>query len=186
MCSFWRNSSVWHDHRESCIVRFFEVRPNSVQVLATPNYLKISNLQTICPVCGPQFNSAVTRMSQFGVGMIMAGIFTLQLMPILVAIPPAMVRSSVMMLVHPAISRERDTGKQKQLREKLMLWLHLHASKRENDRSSRFLSRSSSTESIRSSLLSIEKAQRLIARFCFAPTLTLSLGKKLELPSVQH
>jgi hypothetical protein len=116
----------------------------------------------------------------------MAGIFTLQLMPILVAIPPAMVRSSVMMLVHPAISRERDTGKQKQLREKLMLWLHLHASKRENDRSSRFLSRSSSTESIRSSLLSIEKAQRLIARFCFAPTLTLSLGKKLELPSVQH
>lgn len=94
-------------------------------------------------------------MSQFGVGMIMAGIFTLQMMPILVAIPPAMVRSSVMMLVHPAISRERDTGKQKQLREKLMMWLHLHASKRENSRSSA-LSRSSSVDSMRSSLLAIE------------------------------
>ena len=31
-------------------------------------------------------------------------------MPLLIAIPPATVRSSVMMLVHPAISRERDTG----------------------------------------------------------------------------
>ena len=86
----------------------------------------------------------------------MAGIFTLQMMPILVAIPPAMVRSSVMMLVHPAISRERDTGKQKQLREKLMMWLHLHASKRENSRSSGALSRSSSVDSMRNSLLAIE------------------------------
>jgi hypothetical protein len=109
-------------------------------------------------MCGPEFNKAVTRMTQFGVGMIMAGIFTLQLMPILVAIPPAMVRSSVMMLVHPAISRERDTGKQKQLRAKLMSWLHLHASKRENAQSSETMSRSSSSDSIRSSLLSIEKA----------------------------
>ena len=39
-----------------------------------------------------------------------ASVFTLQLMPLLIAIPPATVRSSVMMLVHPAISRERDTG----------------------------------------------------------------------------
>ena len=108
-------------------------------------------------MCGPQFNSAITRMTQFGVGMIMAGIFTLQLMPILVAIPPAMVRSSVMMLVHPAISRERDTGKQKQLREKLMIWLHLHASKREQDASSGLMSRSSSCDSFKSSLLSMEK-----------------------------
>ena len=109
-------------------------------------------------MCGPQFNRAVIRMSQFGVGMIMAGIFTLQVMPILIAIPPAMVRSSVMMLVHPAISRERDTGKQKQLREKLMMWLHLHASNRENDRSIGNLSRSSSSDSVRSSLLSVEQA----------------------------
>lgn len=143
---------------------------NSAQVLATPNYLKISNLQTVCPLCGPEFNKAVTRMTQFGVGMIMAGIFTLQLMPILVAIPPAMVRSSVMMLVHPAISRERDTGKQKQLREKLMLWLHLNASKRENTRSNGMMSRSSSSDSMRSSLLSIEKAQVHSTPYCFGPT----------------
>jgi hypothetical protein len=135
-----------------------EARSNVSQVLATPNYLQMSNLQTICPLCGPQFNKAVTRMSQFGVGMIMAGIFTLQLMPILVAIPPAMVRSSVMMLVHPAISRERDTGKQKQLREKLMMWLHLHAAQRENARSVTTLSRSSSSDSMRSTLLSFNKA----------------------------
>ncbi len=104
--------------------------------------------------------------------MIMAGIFTLQLMPILVAIPPAMVRSSVMMLVHPAISRERDTGKQKQLREKLMSWLHLNASKRENTRSNGMMSRSSSSDSMRSSLLSIEKAQVHSTLYCFAPTHT--------------
>ena len=141
-------------------------RTDSVQILATPNYLKISNLQTICPLCGPQFNNAVTRMTQFGVGMIMAGIFTLQLMPILVAIPPAMVRSSVMMLVHPAISRERDTGKQKQLREKLMIWLHLHASKREQNASSGLMSRSSSSDSFKSSLLSMEKVGSLSSRLC--------------------
>jgi hypothetical protein len=61
--------------------------------------------------------------------------------------------------VHPAIARERDTGKQKQLRENLMKWLHLHASKRENAKSSGFLSRSSSTDSVKSSLLSAEMAR---------------------------
>ncbi len=115
----------------------------------------------------------------------MAGIFTLQLMPILVAIPPAMVRSSVMMLVHPAISRERDTGKQKQLREKLMSWLHLHASNRENARSSRIISRSSSSDSMRSSLLSIEKAQLHPPRHGF-PSLTYCSGTQHQLSPIQH
>jgi hypothetical protein len=70
----WRSSDLWNDNREyltSCTLLIDVTVFVSMQVLATPNYLQMSQLQTICPLCGPEFNKAVTRMAQFGVGMVM-------------------------------------------------------------------------------------------------------------------
>lgn len=75
----------------------------SVIVVGLPDYLAASNLDTICPFCGHDFNSTVRQVAEFSIGLFFACLFTFQLIPILVTIAPALVRASVLILIHPAL-----------------------------------------------------------------------------------
>ena len=58
---------------------------------------------TICPFCGHDFNRTVRQVAEFSIGLFFACLFTFQLIPILVTIGPALVRASVLILIHPGI-----------------------------------------------------------------------------------
>ena len=73
----------------------------SVIVVGLPDYLEASNLDTICPFCGTDFNRTVRQVAEFSIGLFFACLFTFQLIPILVTIGPALVRASVLILIHP-------------------------------------------------------------------------------------
>jgi len=75
----------------------------SVIVVGLPDYLEASNLDTICPFCGHDFNRTVRQVAEFSIGLFFACLFTFQLIPILVTIGPALVRASVLILIHPAL-----------------------------------------------------------------------------------
>ena len=44
-----------------------------------------SNLDTICPFCGFDFNRTVRQVAEFAIGLFFACLFTFQLFPILVS-----------------------------------------------------------------------------------------------------
>ena len=73
----------------------------SVILVGLPNYLEASNLDTICPYCGSDFNTMVRQVAEFSIGLFFACLFTFRLIPILVTIAPALVRASVLILIHP-------------------------------------------------------------------------------------
>ena len=75
----------------------------SVIVVGLPDYLEASNLDTICPFCGTNFNRVVRQVAEFSIGLFFACLFTFQLFPILITIAPALVRASVLILIHPAL-----------------------------------------------------------------------------------
>lgn len=75
----------------------------SVIIVGLPDYLEASNLDTICPFCGTDFNRTVRQVAEFSIGLFFACLFTFQLIPILVTIGPALVRASVLILIHPAL-----------------------------------------------------------------------------------
>lgn len=78
----------------------------SVIVVGLPDYLETSNLDEICPYCGYDFNRTVRQIAEFSIGLFFACLFTFQLIPILVTIGPALVRASVLILIHPTLQVE--------------------------------------------------------------------------------
>ena len=77
-----------------------------VIVVGLPDYLETSNLDEICPYCGHDFNRTVRQIAEFSIGLFFACLFTFQLIPILVTIGPALVRASVLILIHPTLQVE--------------------------------------------------------------------------------
>jgi hypothetical protein len=81
----------------------------SIILLSTPDYLGDSTLDQICPYCGESFNTTVRQVAEFTIGLFFAGLFTVQLLPILITIPPSLVRVNIFIILHPALSaQERD------------------------------------------------------------------------------
>jgi hypothetical protein len=81
----------------------------SVILVGLPDYLAASNLDTICPFCGEDFNKTVKQVAEFSIGLVFACIFTFQLLPVLLTIPPALVRASVLILIHPGLRKTDKT-----------------------------------------------------------------------------
>lgn len=50
------------------------------------------------------------QVAEFAIGLFFACLFTLQLMPILVTVVPALVRASVLILIHPSLQIEDLEG----------------------------------------------------------------------------
>ena len=80
----------------------------SVIVVGLPDYLEASHLDEICPFCGQDFNRTVRQVAEFSIGLFFACLFTFQLLPILITIGPALVRASVLILIHPSLQVEDD------------------------------------------------------------------------------
>ena len=81
----------------------------SVILVGLPNYLEASNLDTICPYCGSDFNTMVRQGAEFSIGLFFACLFTFQLLPVLMTIAPALVRASILILFHPEFQKEDQT-----------------------------------------------------------------------------
>jgi len=81
----------------------------SVILVGLPNYLEASNLDTICPYCGSDFNTMVRQVAEFSIGLFFACLFTFQLLPVLMTIAPALVRASILILFHPEFQKEDQT-----------------------------------------------------------------------------
>ena len=75
----------------------------SVILVVLPNYLEATHLEAICPYCGHEFNRMVKQVVEFSIGLFFAYLFTFQILPVLITIPPALVRASVLILVHPGL-----------------------------------------------------------------------------------
>jgi len=78
----------------------------SVMIVGLPDYLEASNLDKICPFCGHNFNRTVKQIAEFSIGLFFACLFTFRLIPILVTIAPALVRASVLIMIHPSLQVE--------------------------------------------------------------------------------
>ena len=74
--------------------------------MGLPDYLQASNLDTICPFCGYDFNKTVRQVAEFTIGLFFACLFTFQLIPILITIAPALVRAAVLIIIHPSLLAE--------------------------------------------------------------------------------
>ncbi len=81
-----------------------------VIVVGLPDYLSASRLDEICPFCGEEFNRTIRQVAEFAIGLFFACLFTFQLIPILVTIVPALVRASVLILIHPSLQIEDLEG----------------------------------------------------------------------------
>ena len=75
----------------------------SVILVGLPDYLEASHLDEICPYCGKDFNRTVKNVAEFSIGLFFACLFTFQLLPVLMTIAPALVRASVLILIHPGL-----------------------------------------------------------------------------------
>ena len=104
----------------------------SVIVVGLPDYLETSNLDEICPYCGYDFNRTVRQIAEFSIGLFFACLFTFQLIPILVTIGPALVRASVLILIHPTLQVEAqkkdETGEAANLRMSILQQVILFSS----------------------------------------------------------
>ena len=78
-------------------------------IAATPNYLQISHLDTICPYCSPRFNFAVQALSQDLVGITCSALFAFDLLPVLLVVMPSMVRACTLLLVDDMRQTNRQT-----------------------------------------------------------------------------
>jgi hypothetical protein len=68
-----------------------------------PNYVEATHLDKIIPFCGGDFNRAVHEGAELVIGLFFASLFTLQLVPVLVAVVPALVRACALSLIHPGL-----------------------------------------------------------------------------------
>ena len=73
---------------------------------AVPNYINAMHLETALPHCAPEFNRFLQLFVGDLVGLGCAGLFSVSLMPILLAVVPALVRSSKLILVDRRIRRQ--------------------------------------------------------------------------------
>ena len=78
-----------------------------------PNYLKSTPIDDICPYCAPEFNNAVYLVSGDIIGIFCSVLFTVEMLPILIAITPSLVRAAYLVLHDNKIYRlskcEQDT-----------------------------------------------------------------------------
>lgn len=81
-----------------------------VIVVGLPDYLSASRLDEICPFCGEDFNRTIRQVAEFSIGLFFACLFTFQLIPILATVVPALVRASVLILIHPSLHIEDVEG----------------------------------------------------------------------------
>ena len=81
----------------------------SVILVGLPDYLEASHLDEICPYCGKDFNRTVKYVAEFSIGLFFACLFTFQLLPVLMTIAPALVRASVLILIHPGLRGQDKT-----------------------------------------------------------------------------
>lgn len=65
---------------------------------AIPNYLKSTPINDVCPYCAPGFNNAVFMIFGDIIGILCSGMFTISMLPILIAITPSLVRASYLVL----------------------------------------------------------------------------------------
>ena len=104
----------------------------SVIVVGLPDYLETSNLDEICPYCGYDFNRTIRQIAEFSIGLFFACLFTFQLIPILVTIGPALVRASVLILIHPTLQveaqRKEEIGEVANLRMSILQQVILFSS----------------------------------------------------------
>ena len=82
----------------------------SVILVGLPDYLEASHLDEICPYCGKDFNRTVKYVAEFSIGLFFASLFTFQLLPVLMTIAPALVRASVLILIHPGLRGQDKTS----------------------------------------------------------------------------
>ena len=66
---------------------------------ALPNYLAASHLDNILPFCAPEFNNAVSLFIGDIVGLVCATLFSVTLLPALLAVAPSLVRASKLILL---------------------------------------------------------------------------------------
>lgn len=78
---------------------------------ALPNYLRATPVNQICPHCAPQFDNMVALLGGDMVGIVCAVIFTLNLLPVLLAVPAAMVRSARLILINRHLLYERAVAR---------------------------------------------------------------------------
>ena len=81
----------------------------SVILVGLPDYLEATNFDQICPYCGAEFNRTVKQVAEFSIGLFFACLFTFQLLPVLLTIAPALVRASVLILIHPGLRKQDST-----------------------------------------------------------------------------
>ena len=105
--SFFENYiEIFHNNEDQTVIlRYLVCLTLLRQCLDLGNFDIYSNLffflDTICPFCGHDFNRTVRQVAEFSIGLFFACLFTFQLIPILVTIGPALVRASVLILIHP-------------------------------------------------------------------------------------
>jgi hypothetical protein len=78
----------------------------AIVMTSLPDYLEVSNLDQIVPFCGDKFNSTMRLAAEFIIGVIFACLFTFQLMPALITLAPALVRSAALILRHPQLKED--------------------------------------------------------------------------------
>ena len=79
-------------------------------VPAGPNYLHISQMDTITPCCAPRFNFVITTLLQDLVGIACSGLFAARLLPVLLIVVPSMVRACTLLLVDDIERRSKDVA----------------------------------------------------------------------------
>ena len=80
----------------------------SIAVLASPNYMAAISFDSFCPDdCGQQFKAAIETSSEFVIGLFIGVLFTLKLAPVLFTVAPALVRTSVLILIHPKFADQK-------------------------------------------------------------------------------
>ncbi|CAM6054765.1 unnamed protein product, partial [Sphagnum tenellum] len=72
-------------------------------ILGLPDYLEAVHFDEIFPFCSDDLNATVDQAGEFVIGLVLTGLFTFQLLPVLVMVVPALVRASVLVLLHPAL-----------------------------------------------------------------------------------
>ena len=79
----------------------------SIAILAQPNYMGATHFEELCPDCGVHFNEGVKKSCKFLFGLFIGVLFTLKLAPVLFTVAPALVRTSVLILVHPEFKDQK-------------------------------------------------------------------------------
>eukprot|EP01084_Bolivina_argentea_P159435 277672_1 len=70
----------------------------SIISTALPNYLRDTDITAITPFCATNFNDAIDLISGDIVGILCSALFTVTLLPVLISVPPSLVRATFMVL----------------------------------------------------------------------------------------